>query len=80
VAGLLAPFPVITAVLAAFTQARAGAGASILMLSGLVPALASFVVFFAALAALLPPLGVAGAFAAASAIALAGWSVLLWRA
>lgn len=76
-AGLLAPFPIITAVLAAFTQTHIGPNAAVELLGGLVPALGCFVVFFAIVALLLPPVGTAGAFIAASAIALACWTLLL---
>lgn len=76
-AGLLAPFPVITAVLAAFTQAHGGSDAAVELLGGLVPALGCFVVFFAVVALGLPPFGTAGAFIAASLVALACWALLL---
>lgn len=70
VGGLLAPFPIITAVLAGFTHARAGAAAANELLVGLTRGLVSFVLFFVVLALALPGLGVAGAFAVASAAAL----------
>jgi len=75
--GLLAPFPIITAVLAGFTHARAGAAAANELLAGLTTGLVSFVAFFVALAALLAPLGVAAAFALATAVALGGHAVLI---
>ena len=76
-AGLLAPFPIITAVLAGFTQAHTGAGAAIELLSGLSGALVCFTVFFAVLAATMDPVGVAGSFALATTSALACWAVLV---
>jgi hypothetical protein len=77
--GLLAPFPIITAVLAAFTQAQAGADASTELLAGLVPGLASFIVFFVVVAVGLPALGTPGAFALATAAALSSHVVLAAR-
>jgi hypothetical protein len=77
--GLLAPFPIITAVLAAFTQAQAGADASTELLAGLVPGLASFILFFVVVGVGLPALGIAGAFALATAAALASHAVLAAR-
>jgi hypothetical protein len=76
-AGLLAPFPIITAVLAGFTQAHTGPGQAIELLSGLCTALVCFTAFFALLAALIEPVGAAWAFAAATAGALALWGVLV---
>jgi hypothetical protein len=74
--GLLAPFPIITAVLAAFTQAQAGPDASTELLAGLVPGLASFILFFVVVAVGLPSLGTATAFALATAAALGSHLVL----
>jgi hypothetical protein len=79
VSGLLAPFPIITAVLAAFTQAQAGAAASTELLAGLVPGLASFILFFVVVAVGLPALGTAAAFALATAAALTSHAVLATR-
>lgn len=76
-AGLLAPFPIITAVLAGFTQAHTGAGAAIELLSGLTGALVCFTVFFAVLAALIDPVGAAAAFGIATVAALTGWAALV---
>ena len=77
--GLLAPFPIITAVLAGFTHAQAGPHAAIELLGGLVPGLASFVLFFVLLALLLSPLGIAGAFIVASLAALTSHALLVVR-
>jgi hypothetical protein len=79
-AGLLVPVPIITAVLAAFSQARAGSAAAVDLLGGLVFALFSFLVFFVALAALLVTVSAAAAFTLASAAALACWALLAWGA
>jgi len=75
-AGLLIPLPVITAVMAGFTHARAGAPATVEMLGGLVLALASIVTFFVTLAATLGSADAATAFALASLASLACWGVL----
>jgi uncharacterized membrane protein (GlpM family) len=79
-AGLLVPVPIITAVLACFTQAQAGANAAIALLGGLVLALVSFLAFFAVLALLLDSASATVAFGAATAAALVCWGVLTWRA
>jgi hypothetical protein len=76
-AGLLSTFPVFTPVVAAFTHARAGAGAAIEMLSGLVPALVCFLAFYATLAATISPLGAVAAFGVATVAALALWAGLV---
>lgn len=76
-AGLLAPFPIITAVLAGFTQAHTGPGQAIELLSGLTTALVCFTAFFALLAALIDPVGAGWAFALATVGALACWGVLV---
>jgi hypothetical protein len=76
-AGLLAPFPIITAVLAAFTQAHGSADAAAELLGGLVPALGCFVVFFGTIALGLPSLGTGGAFTVASLVTFACWTLLL---
>ena len=77
--GLLAPFPIITAVLAGFTHAQSGPDAARDLLAGLVPGLASFVVFFVALALLIGPAGVTGAFVLASVAALLSHALLVHR-
>jgi hypothetical protein len=74
--GLLAPFPIITAVLAGFTHAQNGAAAATEMLAGLVPGLASFTLFFVLVAVALPALGIVGAFAVATAAGLASHAML----
>jgi hypothetical protein len=77
VAGLLATFPVITPVLAAFAHARVGPGAAIEMLKGLVPALVCFLAFFTTLAVTLGPLGALPGFALATVACMALWAMLL---
>lgn len=79
-AGLLTPFPIITAVMAAFTQSRAGASAANVMLAGLTQALFSFLAFFAILAALLGHTDPVVAYACAVAGTLGTWGLLVWRA
>jgi hypothetical protein len=64
-AGLLAPFPVFTALLAAFAQHRDGGAAAISVLRGLLMGLFSFATFMFALATLLQPAGILPAFAIA---------------
>ncbi len=61
--GLLAPFPIATTILVAFTQAQEGSAAVTRMLRGFLPALAGLASFFATLALALPVLSVFHAFA-----------------
>jgi hypothetical protein len=77
VAGLLTPFPIITAVLAGFTQAHAGAAAAVELLAGLTSALYCFLAFFVVLAATLTALGGVASFLLATAVALALWGALV---
>ena len=76
-AGLLAPFPIITAVLAGFTHAHAGSEAAIELLGGLVPALVCFLAFFAVLAATLTVVGGPTGFGLATVAALGLWAGLV---
>lgn len=69
--GMLAAFPVLASVLAAFTHAQAGAAAAADFLRGLVRGLLSFALFCFVVAVLLPDAGIAIAFLAATAAALA---------
>ena len=64
-AGLLAPFPFFTAILAAFAQHQHGAAAAVDVLHGLLLGLFSFAGFMFMLALLLIPAGIPAAFAAA---------------
>lgn len=79
-AGLLTPFPIITAVMAAFTHSRAGAPAASAMLFGLTFALLSFLVFFATLGALLGQTDPVVAYGCAVAGMFAAWALLAWFA
>jgi hypothetical protein len=73
--GMLAAFPVLASVLAAFTQAQAGAVAAADFLRGLVRGLISFALFCFVVAVLLPSAGMAVAFGAATFAALGAHAV-----
>jgi hypothetical protein len=75
--GLLTPFPVVASVLAAFTHARAGAQQTRSLLRGLLLGFFSFALFCFAVAVLMQPIGLAPAFAIATAAALAAQSGML---
>lgn len=68
--GLLAVYPLYSAVLAAFALRREGRRAAVGLLRGLLVGLFSFAAFYSVLALLLPRVSVAGAFACAIAAAL----------
>jgi len=68
--GLLAVYPLYSAVLAAFAHRLQGRAAAVGLLRGLLVGLFSFAAFYSALALLLPRLGIAAAFTSAIAIAL----------
>ncbi|HMD52832.1 MAG TPA: hypothetical protein VKG62_08955 [Solirubrobacteraceae bacterium] len=68
--GLLAPFPIIATVLATFTHAQRGSHEVQHLLRWLLGGYGAFALFCFALAVGLPALGVAAAFALASAVAL----------
>ena len=68
--GLLAPFPVITTVLATFTHAQRGPRETVRLLRGMLRGFLAFALFCFTLAIFLHPLGVASAFGLASAVAL----------
>ena len=74
--GLLAPFPIVTAVLAGFTHGLRGGAAAALLLSGLVAGLGSFVAFCLVVAVAAEPLGLAAGFGCATAAALATHGVV----
>lgn len=74
--GLLAPFPIITAVLSGFTHASDGADGARELLRGYTPGLASFAAFFFVLSVALGPLPLGVAFGLALAVSLAGHTVL----
>jgi hypothetical protein len=75
--GLLAPFPIITTVLATFTHAQRGSDELLRLLRGLVGGFGAFALFCATLALALRRLDTAAAFALATALALLVQSVVL---
>ncbi len=76
--GLLAPFPLFTATLAAFAQHQHGPAAAIKVLRGLLMGLFSYASFFFMLALLLVPAGIGLAFAAAILVMLTLQGISLW--
>ena len=76
--GLLATYPLFGAVLAAFAHHLSGAAAAGRVLRGLLIGLFGFTGFFLLLALTIEPIGIAGAFAMATALALAIQGVSLW--
>jgi hypothetical protein len=76
--GLLTPFPVAIAIVAAFTHTQRGADPVVVFFRGFLPALASFGLFCVALALALEPLGLWVALAIALAVQLSVQSVTLW--
>jgi hypothetical protein len=68
--GLLAGLPILASVLATFTHRGEGPEAVIALLRGMVAGMAGFVGFCAVVAWLIVPLGMAGAFVTATAVAL----------
>jgi hypothetical protein len=75
--GLLAPFPIITSVLAAFTHAQRGADETLVLLRGMLLGFFAFALFCTSVAAALPRMSTAGAFAIASAVALTALGMIL---
>jgi hypothetical protein len=75
--GLLASFPVLATVLAAFTHVQDGAADAAQFLRGFVTGLVAFAVFCFSVAELLPEQGIAPAFLVSSALALAVHAVAL---
>ena len=69
-AGLLAALPTIASVLAVLTHARDGHDALLALLRGMLAGLAAFVIFCAAIAALIEPAGVTVAFLLATSAAV----------
>jgi len=67
--GLLAPSPIITTVLAAFTHGQLGPGATLRLLRGMLTGFFAFALFSATVALALPHTSVAVAFLAATAVA-----------
>jgi hypothetical protein len=77
-AGLLAVYPLYTAVLAGFAQRNEGGAAAIRVLRGLLLGLFAFVAFYLVLAAALSRIGLGAAFALATGAALGVHAVSLW--
>jgi hypothetical protein len=76
--GLLAPFPLFTAILSAFAHQQYGPAAAIKVLRGLLMGLFSYASFFFVLAILLVPAGIAAAFAVAVLVMLILQGSSLW--
>jgi hypothetical protein len=77
--GLLTPFPLATAIIAAFTHAQRGGRAAVSFFHGFVPALTTFAVFCFVLSTTLPHLPMAAAIGSALAAQLALQAIVLWR-
>jgi hypothetical protein len=77
-AGLISPFPLFTATLAAFAQHQHGPLAAIKVLRGLLMGLFSYASFMLTLALLLVPLGIARAFALAILVTAIFQAASLW--
>ncbi len=77
-AGLLATFPLYATILAAFAHQQQGSLAAAGVLRGLLFGLFAFASFFLALAALLPRVGIAPSFMAATALCLVVQFGALW--
>ena len=75
--GLLAPFPVATAIIAAFTHAQRGVDAVVVYFRGFLPALVSFGLFCLVLAIALEPLGLTVALILALVVQLSTQTVTL---
>ncbi|HEX5713346.1 MAG TPA: hypothetical protein VFX85_08550 [Solirubrobacterales bacterium] len=75
--GLLAPFPIITSVLAAFTHAHGGFAQVAVLLRNFLLGFYGFAAFCFVLALALPELSTAGAFGLATAVALTVQAVIL---
>ncbi|MGC1853003.1 MAG: hypothetical protein WA687_11250, partial [Solirubrobacterales bacterium] len=75
--GLLAPFPIITSVLAVFTHARDGLAQVVVLLRNFLLGFYGFATFCFVLAATLPALAIAAAFGLATAAALAVQAITL---
>ncbi len=78
--GLLAPFPVIASVLAAFTHAQRGSAYAQRLLRGLVAGFIAFALFCFTLAVSLRSLGIGAAFGLASGVALLTQGLLVSHA
>jgi hypothetical protein len=76
--GLLAPFPLFTATLAAFAHRQYGPAAAIRVLRGLMMGLFAYASFFFMLALLLVPAGIAPSFVLAFLVMLTLQGISLW--
>lgn len=79
VTGVLAPFPVATSVVAAFSLVRHGRPSTLRVLAGVLSGIPAFATFCALVALLLEPVGTGGAFALATAGAALVQAVRLAR-
>jgi hypothetical protein len=77
--GLLAPFPIATAIVAAFTHAQRGVDSVVAFFRGFLPALVSFGLFCLVLAIALEPLGLALAVTLALVAQLSTQLLTLWQ-
>lgn len=78
--GLLAPFPVITTVLATFTHSQRGAAQTVVLLRGMLAGFGAYALFCFVLTIALVPSGIAAAFAIATAVALVAQAMMIARA
>jgi hypothetical protein len=78
--GMLAPFPIIATVLAAFTHAQSGSDQTLAILRGLLRGFFSFGLFCFTVSVTLRHMGVAAAFLTATTVAVAAQSIVLWLA
>jgi len=76
--GMLSALPVLACVLAVFTHRDQGPGAATLLLRGMLAGMPSFVIFCQLIAMLIASAGIAPAFAAATAAALAGQAATVY--
>jgi hypothetical protein len=76
--GLLAPFPIITTILAAFTHAQGGAESAIAILRGMQRGFFAFALFCFVVSVCLPEMAIGAAFALATIAALAAQAIVLW--
>jgi hypothetical protein len=76
--GLLTPFPLFASTLSAFAQHQQGPAAAIKVLRGLMLGLFSFAGFMLALALMLEPTGIAGAFGIAIVVLFVLQGAALW--
>jgi hypothetical protein len=78
--GLLAPFPIISTVLATFTHAQRGTDEALRLLRGMIAGFGAFALFCFTLAVSLRGFGTGPAFALATAVALSTQALVLYFA